>query len=161
LSTVWIVPTAGRCATLRRVYGIQWRVPRRNALIKAAGAAVFVAVALFYAGDPGRWVIAALAAAVFGAYALRDVLAPVRLAADGSGVTVVHGFAGSRKIPWADIERVRVDSRQRLGRRQDLLEVDTGNALHLFSASELGADPHHVADALVALRTGNPLPEAQ
>jgi hypothetical protein len=143
------------------VTGIQWRVPRKNALIKAAGAAVFLAVALFYAGDPGRWVIAALAAVLLGVYGLRDVVAPVRLAADGSGVTVVRGFAGSRHIPWADVERVRVDSRQRLGRRQDLLEVDTGAALHLFSASELGADPHQVADTLVALRTGNPLPGAQ
>lgn len=149
------------CATLPSVYGNEWRVPRKHAAIKVAGAAVFLAVALFYAGDPARWLVAGLAAAVFAAYALRDVVAPVRLAADGGGLTVVHGFAGTRRIPWAEVDRVRVDSRQRLGRRHDLLEVDTGDALFLFSAGELGADPHQVVDTLVALRTGNPAPGGQ
>jgi hypothetical protein len=67
---------------------------------------------------------------------------------------VVHGFARTRHVPWADVERVRVDSRQRLGRRNEVLEVDTGEALYLFSPQELGADLDTVTSALVALRTG-------
>jgi hypothetical protein len=133
---------------------MEWRVPRRVPALKLAAALVFLGVALFYAGDPARWVIAVVAAVLLGAFALRDVLAPVRLAADGTGVTVVHGFARTRHVPWSDVERVRVDSRQRLGRRNEVLEVDTGEALYLFSPQELGADLDTVTSALVALRTG-------
>jgi hypothetical protein len=136
------------------VVRMEWRVPRRVPALKLAAALVFLGVALFYAGDPARWVIAVVAAVLLGAFALRDVLAPVRLAADGTGVTVVHGFARTRHVPWADVERVRVDSRQRLGRRNEVLEVDTGEALYLFSPQELGADLDTVTSALVALRTG-------
>ncbi|MCW2567364.1 MAG: hypothetical protein JWN54_1461 [Mycobacterium sp.] len=133
---------------------MEWRVPRRVPALKLVAALVFLGVALFYAGDPARWVIAVVAAVLLGAFALRDVLAPVRLAADDTGVTVVHGFARTRHVPWADVERVRVDSRQRLGRRNEVLEVDTGEALYLFSPQELGADLDTVTSALVALRTG-------
>jgi hypothetical protein len=138
---------------------IEWRVPRRVPAIKLAAAVVFLGVALIYAGDPGRWVVGVIAAVLLGAFALRDVVAPVRLAADGTGLTVVHGFARTRHVPWADIERVRVDARQRLGRRNEVLEVDTGESLYLFSPQELGADLDTVAAALVALRTGRALPE--
>jgi hypothetical protein len=137
---------------------MEWRVPRRVPALKLAAAAVFLGVALFYAGDPARWSVAVVAAVLLGAFALRDVLAPVRLAADGTGVTVVHGFARTRHVPWADIERVRVDARARLGRRNEVLEVDTGESLYLFGAQELGEDLDTVASALVALRTGRPLP---
>jgi hypothetical protein len=129
-------------------------------VLKGAAALLFAGVGLWFAGDPGRYVVAALAALLLGASALRDVLAPVRLAADTTGVTVVHGFARKRDIPWADIERVRVDVRTRLGRRNEVLEVDTGESLYLFSAYELGADCERVASTLVALRTGHPLPGA-
>jgi hypothetical protein len=138
------------------VPSIEWRVPRRTPAVKLAAAVVFLGVGLAYAGDPGRWVIAVLAAVLLGGFALRDVLAPVRLAADGTGVTVVHGFARRRHIPWADVERVRVDARARLGRRNEVLEVDTGESLYLFGPQELGADLDTVAAALVALRTGRP-----
>jgi hypothetical protein len=136
----------------------EWRVPRKNPVIKGAAAVVFAAVAARYAGDAGRAGIATLAAVLLAAFALRDVLLPVRLAADSHGVTVVHGF-GRRDIPWAEVERVRVDARTRLGRRDEVLEVDTGESLYLFGAAELGADCDRVAATLVALRTGTPVPD--
>jgi hypothetical protein len=139
---------------------VEWRVPRHVPLLKAAAAILFALVALRYAGDPGRWIVALLGAVLLGAYAVRDLVAPVRLAADFDGVTVVTGFARRRQIPWADIERVRVDTRQRLGRRNEVLEVDTGESLYLFGAQELGTDLDRVAGTLAAIRTGNPLPEA-
>jgi hypothetical protein len=138
----------------------EWRVPRRVPAFKLVGAAVFLAVALAYAGDPGRWIAAVVAAVLLGGFALRDVLAPVRLAADSSGVTVVHGFRRIRHLPWADIERVRVDTRTRLGRRDAVLEVDTGESLYLFGPQELDADLDEVAAVLAALRTGRGLPGA-
>jgi hypothetical protein len=93
-------------------------------------------------------------AAGLAGFALRDVIAPVRLAADGHGVTVVTGFAARRQIPWSKVERVRVDTRKRLGRRAELLEIDADDVLHLFSAAELSAPCDEVAAALSTLRTG-------
>jgi len=133
---------------------LEWRVDRRMTAFKAAGAVLFVVAAVALAGDPAGIVLALAAAVAFGAAALRDVLAPVRLAADPTGITVVTGFASRRRIGWPEIERVRVDVRRRLGRRHELLEIDTGETLHLFSAAELGTDCDGVAAALATLRTG-------
>jgi hypothetical protein len=140
------------------VHRKEWRVPSRVPAVQAAGAALFGGVAAWYSADPGRWVVAVLAAVALGGFALRNVLAPVRLAADTTGVTVAYGAGRRRQIPWADVERVRVDVRQRLGRRDELLEVDTGESLYLFSAQDLGTDCAQVAADLAALRTGDPLP---
>lgn len=126
---------------------MKWSVPGRVAAVEAAAAALFAGAALL-AGDPvGRWV-AALAALVVAVLALRDVLARTRLAADGDGLTVIRGFAGRQQIPWAEVAAIRVDRRTRLGLSSRLLEVDTGETLHLFSGRELGADPADVAAAL-------------
>jgi hypothetical protein len=65
---------------------------------------------------------------------------------------VVTGFAGRRRLAWGDIERIRVDERQRLGTRSELLEIDAGESLHLFSAYELNAPCAEVAAALEGLR---------
>ncbi|GAA3652819.1 hypothetical protein GCM10022224_014750 [Nonomuraea antimicrobica] len=99
--------------------------------------------------DDYRGVILAVPAAVLvGAMGLRDVLVPVRLAADESGITVVHGFAGSRHVPWESIWDINVDVRRRWGRRSEMLEIDTGDHLHLFSAHDLGTSPTEVAAVL-------------
>ena len=133
---------------------VEWRVDGRMTAFKVLGAVLFVAAGALFGRDALSLTIAALAAAGLAAFALRDVLAPVRLAADGQGVTVVTGFAGRRRIPWSEIERIRVDVRQRIGRKSELLEIDTGETLHLLSAAELGADLDDVVATLVTLRTG-------
>jgi hypothetical protein len=133
----------------------QWRVPVRFTALKAAGTVVFaVAGVLFARGDRIGLVLALVGTAALAAFTLRDLLAPVRLAAGAEGVRVVSGYCGRLDVPWADVERVRVDVRQRLGLRSELLEIDTGERLHLFGASELGAECAVVAEQLAALRTG-------
>jgi hypothetical protein len=86
--------------------------------------------------------------------ALRDLVVPVRLAADATGVTVVTGFAGHRHLPWTAVERIRLDERRRLGVRAQLVEVDVGETLYLFSAYQLSAPCEDVVDELRRLRTG-------
>lgn len=135
--------------------GVQWRVPRGMVALKVAGTGLFVLVALLFMSEPDRAGLALVAAVVLGALALRDIVAPVRLAADGDGLVVITGFARRRRIPWAEIERVRVDVRQRLGLRSEMLEIDTGASLHLLSTYELGARCDEVADAIRSLRTGH------
>ena len=132
---------------------LEWRVKPVLPVTKLLGAAALVVlVVAFGEGDPVRWVLALVTAAALTVWAVRDLIRPVRLTADAEGITVVTGFAARRRVPWSRIERVRVDSRTRRGLRNDLLELDAGESLHLFSPHELGADPEEVATALRDLR---------
>jgi Bacterial PH domain len=130
---------------------VRFRVDTRLAAVKVTGAVVFLLLALVFRGDPGRVAFAAIGGLVLGGYALRDLIAPVRLAADADGVTVVAGYAGHRRLPWSQIERVRVDERRRLGTRSELLEIDTGDMLYLFSGYDLGVPVAQAARAVAAL----------
>ncbi|RLP93123.1 PH domain-containing protein [Micromonospora sp. BL4] len=131
----------------------QWRVPAGVPLAKLAGAVVLVALGLLLAeGDPVQLTLIGLVVAGLVGWALRDVLAPVRLAVDPAGVVVPQGFAGRRLLPWATVERITVDRRPRLGLTTELLEIDAGESLHLFGRYDLGATPDEVAEALRAVR---------
>ncbi|MEV0651010.1 PH domain-containing protein [Phytomonospora sp. NPDC050363] len=131
-----------------------WRVPRPIIAVKLAGTAAFALVALWFAHDASRLVVAALAALLLGAYAVRDLLSPITLAVDTEGVLIRRGFFGQRRILWGQIERIRVDSRRRLAGRSHLLEIDVGETIYLFSRYEIGADPADVVDELKAARAG-------
>jgi len=132
---------------------MQWRIKPVLPVTKGMGALAIVVLAAAFAGrDPVRWLLAAVLAVTLAGWALRDLVAPVRLAADGAGVTVISGFARRRHLPWARIERVRVDHSTRRGLRTELLELDAGESIYLFSAHELGAMPEDVAVALADLR---------
>lgn len=131
----------------------RWRVPATLPVVKAGGAVALVGLGLLLAdGDEIRLVLAGLAAAVLLVWAARDLLAPVRLAVDPDGVTVIRGFAGHRRLPWSQVEAITVDRRSRLGRASAVLEVDAGESLHLFGRYDLGADPADVAVELHAAR---------
>ncbi|SCL39158.1 PH domain-containing protein [Micromonospora pallida] len=130
----------------------QWRVPVTLPLVKLAGAAFLVALGLLFAeGDPVRVALAGLGAAALALWAARDLLAPVRLAVDPAGLTVVTGFAGRRRLDWSVVESISVDDRPRFGLRNQFLEIDTGESLHLLSRHDLGADPAEVARLLQPL----------
>jgi hypothetical protein len=141
-----------RTPTLGGVEGVEevrWRVPLRIPLGKLVVAAIFVLLAVVAATEAWHVVVALLAAAGMAGWAARDLFVPVRLAADQAGVTVVVGFARRTRLPWSQVERVRVDVR----RRSRLLEVDTGETLHLFSRYDLDEDLDEVAARLESLRT--------
>lgn len=132
---------------------VRFRVSRVRAMLALGGAVVFGLLAAV-ADDRVHVMVGVLLAAGLVGYGLRDLLAPVRLAAGPDGVTVVTGYAGHRLLPWAAVERIRVDRRARLGMRSELLEVDAGDNLYLFSATDLGVPCQQAADRLRALRTG-------
>ncbi|BCJ43502.1 hypothetical protein GCM10010168_41880 [Actinoplanes ianthinogenes] len=132
---------------------MQWRVRPVLPVTKLIGAVAVVVMALaFGGGDRVRWAVAAVVALALLVWALRDLLVPVRLAADAGGVTVVTGFARRRRLAWSDVERVRVDRTTRRGLRSELLEIDAGDAVYLFGAHELGAMPEDVVTELAGLR---------
>ena len=135
---------------------MQWRVKPVLPVTKLIAAAAIVVLAVAFAEhDPIRWAIALVVAVGLAVWGLRDLLAPVRLAADASGVTVVTGFARRRHLPWSAVERVRVDRRTHRGLRSETLELDAGDAIYLFSANDLGALPEDVVVALADLRTNS------
>jgi hypothetical protein len=134
---------------------LSWRINPVLPAAKLIGAVGLTSLAwAFGAGNPVRWALAAVVALGLIGWAVRDLIAPVRLAADPTGVTVIAGFARRRHLAWSQIERVRVDRRQRRGLHTELLEIDAGDSLHLFGLHDLGVAPEEVADALTELRTG-------
>ncbi|EEP72402.1 hypothetical protein MCAG_02729 [Micromonospora sp. ATCC 39149] len=138
----------------------QWRVPPVLPAVKLVGAAALVGLGLLFAdGDRVRLVLAGVVAAGLAGWALRDLLAPVRLAVDPTGITVVRGFAGRRRLDWAAVEAITVDRRPRLGLSTEVLEIDAGESLHLFGRYDLDAPPGEVADALRAARPSSTGPD--
>src|SRR5690349_5362921 len=112
---------------------MQWRVKPALPVAKLIGAAALPAlVAVFAPDDLSRWLIAGIATAGIVLWAVRDLVIPVRLAADTAGITVVTGFARRRHVPWQQIERVRVESTSRRGRRSEVLEIDAGDSIYTF-----------------------------
>jgi hypothetical protein len=116
---------------------VTFRVDRRLTMLRIGGFLVFVLVAAFETAPAPR-LFALVAALVLAAYGLRDLVVPVRLAADTEGVTVATGYAGRRRLSWDEIDRVRLDERRRFGTRSELLEIDTGDNLYLLSTYDLG-----------------------
>lgn len=127
-----------------------WRVRREPTIAKTAAAVACLALGVYWyiQGDTRGMILAVPATVLLGAMALRDILAPVRLTADDTGLTVVHGYVGRRHIPWEQIEDIRVDVNRRYGLRSEILEIDTGDNLHIFSQNDLSASPTEVAAEL-------------
>jgi hypothetical protein len=128
----------------------EWRVSR--AVTAAKAGAVAICLLLAVVGDTRLRILVGVAGLGFAVLLLRDLIAPVRLAAGAEGLTVVRGFAGSERIPWASIDRMRVDTFRRYGRNFETLEIDTGDQIHLLSRHDLGAPVVDVAETLMRLR---------
>ncbi|MGP4028294.1 PH domain-containing protein [Actinomadura sp. 3N407] len=130
----------------------RWRVPPGHVAVKCAAATAVTALIVLYSHDPQFLFLAGAAAVGLNALTLRDLVAPVRLTADGEGITTVTGYAGRRRIPWDRVTAIRVDERRRLLLHTRMLEIETEDDLHLFSTFDLGADVHDVAEDLYRLR---------
>jgi hypothetical protein len=135
----------------------RWRVPPVLPVLKLGAAAVLLVAGLLVGRSDrlGLW-LGVVAAAALAVWAVRDLAAPERLAADEEGITVVTGYAGRRRVPWSRVERVTVDRRSRRGVRSEQLEVDTGEAIHVLSRWDLGVAPQDALDALLARKPDVP-----
>ncbi|MEV0840119.1 PH domain-containing protein [Actinocatenispora sera] len=132
---------------------VEWRVRPAAAVLKGVGAAAFVVAGLWAGGTDRVGLAIGLAGAmVLAVLALRDLVLAVSLAADRDGVTI-RGILGHHRVPWSDVERIRVDRRSRRGIRSELVEIDCDTELHLFSRTQLGgADCVDVVRQLGAMR---------
>jgi len=120
-------------------------VPRRRALTLLAFALVLLVVALL--SDAAGRLLALPAAAAVLALSARDLRSGPMLVADSEGVEVLQGLRRVR-VPWAEVERMRVVR----DRRSELLELDLGRTLALLSRQRLGRLPEDVLTDLLAVR---------
>lgn len=128
----------------------QWKVPRAQTAAKAAVAALLAVIAVLGAGDRALLFLAGVGALGAAVVALRDVVAPVRLAADARGLTIVSGYAGRIVVPWPQVAAIRVDETTRYGLRIRLLEIETtAGDVHLLSRYDLGEDAESARSELV------------
>lgn len=133
---------------------VRFHVKRWLIWAKLAGLAVLAAIAALATPDPPGLALLGVAALALAAYAVRDLVAPVRLAADRDGVTVISGYAGRHRLTWSEITRVRVDRQTRFLSRSEFLEIDTADRLYLLSGYDLGV-PVREAEATLAALRGN------
>jgi len=138
----------GRAAATGRV---SFSVPRRVMWIKFAGAAL-VGLGALTVNNRSQVLVLLVAAAGLAVYAGRDLLAGERLRADADEVVAVRGYSSRRRLAWSEIERLRVYATTRLGAHSEMLEVDTGDEIFLFSRFDLGVDPEEALRALEAVR---------
>ena len=129
-----------------------WRIKPVLPVTKLLGAvAVLVLVFAFGRDDAVQWFLASAVSAGLAGWAVRDLVAPIRLAADAEGVTVIVGYARRHWLPWAQIAAVRLDRHDRFGISSDMVEIDADDALYLFSMHDLGAEPRDVLAVLQQL----------
>jgi hypothetical protein len=138
-----------------RPSAVSYGVPISVIVGKFAVAAVLALIALIV-GVREQVPIGLAAAVGVALYAARDVLARERLAADAHGLTTISGYAGHRHLDWSDMERMSIDSRLRFGARTEILELDIGDHIFLFSRFDLGVPPDEALAALEALRPEDP-----
>lgn len=129
-----------------------WRVPAKQPIGKAIVSVLLLVVAVAV-GDGIAIIISVFVAGLLAVLAVRDIRVPVRLTADGAGITVVSGWARRQQLAWADIDRIRVDRQRRLIGHHTTVEIDAGKRLYFLSASDLGQPCAEVVTALSALRS--------
>ena len=129
---------------------VRFTPDRRFTVAAAAGVLIAAGAALLATSGPGR-LLAVLAGVVLAAYAVGDLVFSPRLQVDAGGLAI-RTPATRARLPWADVEHVRADSRLRLGLRSTTLEIDAGAVLVVLSRRAIGADPEQAADLINAFR---------
>lgn len=124
--------------------------PDRRLTALAGGLCILAAIAAWRAPGSAGQLLLSLAAAVLFGYTASDLLCAPRLSAGPAGLVVRSPWAWVR-LPWADIDDVRADTRVRHGLRTVTLEIDAGARLIVLSRRALGADPETVVSLVRAL----------
>jgi hypothetical protein len=129
---------------------VQWAPRTAETALAAVGA--LLAAVLAVTSDPAGRLLFGAGAVCLVILVLADLLLRPRLRADADGLEV-RTVAVHRRLPWATVERVRVDEHSRYGLLSRTLEVDAGDALVVLGRRSLGADPRDVAESLRQIRS--------
>jgi hypothetical protein len=108
-----------------------------------------IACVTVIADPPGRLLtgVAAVGLLVFAAFSWR---ARPKLAITAAGLEI-RGWLSTRQLQRDDIKLIRITEFRRIGRKVQLLEIDTtDDRLQVFTRWDLGTNPIDVLDALAA-----------
>lgn len=111
----------------------------------------------FLAHDPEDRLVAVAFAVVAALAGLTLLRLRTRLTAGPRGL-VIRELLSTRRVGWSEIRSANLESRGRLGARNQALEIDLlDDSLYVFGRFDLGATPAEVRRELVRQR-GAPLP---
>ncbi|MFE1594592.1 PH domain-containing protein [Nocardia sp. NPDC058705] len=133
---------------------VSWSTPVAGLLAVTGGGLLLVVVAILAQDGPSRLLVGLAAVAVLAMAALGIRQRPRLTMIPGSAPRLVVGtLTGSQEYPLDRIDRIRMVSYRRIGRKTAMLEVDVRHddteRLLIFGRWDLGTNPHDVYDTLV------------
>ncbi len=134
--------------------GTSWTTPTAG-LVAVSGGGVILAIAALLANDgPSRLLVGLAALAVLAMAVIAVRQRPRLTMVSGAQPRLIVGtFTGPKEYPLDRIDRIRMVSYRRLGRKSAMLEIDVqhegSERLLIFGRWDLGTNPHDVYDALV------------
>jgi hypothetical protein len=123
--------------------------PGGIAALGLAGVVMAIACVTIVTDPPGKVLtgVAGLGLIVFAIFSWR---ARPKLAITDSGL-LIRGWFSTHHLPRSEIKLIRITDFRRIGRRVQLLEIESGDdTLHVFTRWDLGTGPVVVLDALTA-----------
>ncbi len=131
-----------------------WTTPTAGLLAVAGGGLILVVAAVLAQDGPSRLLVGLAAVAVLGMAILGVRQRPRLTMVSGPAPRLVVGtLTGPKTYPLTRIDRIRMVSYRRLGRKSAMLEIDVqhegSERLLIFGRWDLGTNPHDVYDALV------------
>ena len=133
---------------------VSWSTPPAGLLAVAGGGLLLVAAAIAAQDGPSRLLVSLGAVAVLAMAGLGLRQRPRLTMIPGPTPRLVIGtLTGPKEYPLDRIDRIRMVSYRRIGRKSAMLEIDVRHEdterLLIFSRWDLGTNPHDVYDALV------------
>ncbi|MFD3595447.1 PH domain-containing protein [Nocardia sp. NPDC058640] len=133
---------------------VSWSTPVAGLFAVAGGGLLLVAAAILAKDGPSRLLVGIGAVAVLAMAALAVRQRPRLTMIPGSKPRLVVGtLTGPKDYPLDRIDRIRMVSYRRIGRKSAMLEIDVrhndAERLLIFGRWDLGTNPHDVYDALV------------
>lgn len=131
-----------------------WTTPTAGLVAVSGGGLILVAAAVLAQDGPSRLLVGLAAVAVLGMAVLGFRQRPRLTMVSGPAPRLVVGtLTGPKEYPLDRIDRIRMVSYRRLGRKSAMLEIDVqhegSERLLIFGRWDLGTNPHDVYDALV------------
>ncbi|MDO3647472.1 PH domain-containing protein [Nocardia mangyaensis] len=131
-----------------------WTTPVSALVAVTGGGFVLVVAAILAQDGPSRLLVGLAAFAVLAMAVLGVRQRPRLTMVPGPAPRLVIGtLTGPKEYPLDRIDRIRMVSYRRLGRKSAMLEVDVQHGdterLLIFGRWDLGTNPHDVYDALV------------
>ncbi|MFD6454891.1 PH domain-containing protein [Nocardia sp. NPDC055165] len=133
---------------------VSWSTPVAGLLAISGGGILLAVLAILAQDGPSRLLIGIAAVAVLAMSALGIRQRPRLTMVPGPAPRLVVGtLTGPKDYPLDRIDRIRMVSYRRIGRKSAMLEVDVRHEdterLLIFGRWDLGTNPHDVYDALV------------